>query len=148
MTMHTVALILDDTVVGLAVWDGVSAWNPVGAGLCSTTVDVTNDPAVQVGSGYSGPTGSLVTGGTFTAPPPPAPTPAPGAFLTAIFNDSTLPMAFRLAAAPWLPVLTANMSNPALITQAWQALAAQYSLTSAQQTTVAGYATTYAIPGI
>ena len=143
-----IALILSGNVFCVALWDGVSTWNPIHPGMCDTTVDVTDDPSVQVGSSYAGPTGSLATGGMFTAPAAPDPVPDPASFLMAVFNDGTLPVAFRLAAAPWLPVLTANLANPSLITEAWDSLAAQYSLTSAQQATVAGYATTYAIPGI
>jgi hypothetical protein len=146
--MKTIALISNGVVVSLAVWDGSSAWNQIVPGVSDTSVDVSNLPSVQVGSTYAGPTGELANGGAFTAPVPATPMPDPGLFLTAIFNDASLPVAFRLASAPWLPVLTANLSSPSLITEAWEALAAQYGLTSAQQTTVVGYATTYAIPGI
>jgi hypothetical protein len=75
-------------------------------------------------------------------------TPDPGLFLTAIFDDSTLPIAFRLVAPLWLPLLTETLSSPPLVEEAWQSLATQYGLTSAQKTTVAGYAKTFAIPGI
>jgi hypothetical protein len=63
--MKIIALILSGNVIGLALWDGVSVWNPIAPGLCDTTVDVTSNAAVQPGSSYSGPTGWLATGGTF-----------------------------------------------------------------------------------
>lgn len=42
--MRRIAIIENGKVVNIAVWDGVSVWNPD-----AQTVDVTNRPEVQIG---------------------------------------------------------------------------------------------------
>jgi hypothetical protein len=48
--MKTMALIINGTVVNIAMWDGVSQWAPV----CDSMVDITAQPQVAIGWTYDG----------------------------------------------------------------------------------------------
>jgi hypothetical protein len=51
--MQKIAMILNDVVVNIAVWDGVSLWQPEGY----TLVDLTHQPQVDMGYRYDAGTG-------------------------------------------------------------------------------------------
>lgn len=137
--MKRMALIKSGAVINLAAWDGVSAWDPVGAGECDSLVDVTSQPAVAIGWTYSGGVFGAVT---------PAPVPDPAGFILAVFSDSSIPIATRNSLVPWKTAIQDYISQPALITSAWQDLVASLAISSANQATIHGYAVQFGIPGI
>ncbi len=56
--MHRIAMILNGIVENIAVWDGVSLWQPEGF----TLVDVTDQPQVSPGYRYDPETGLFSMG--------------------------------------------------------------------------------------
>lgn len=140
--MQRIAL-LDTTglCLSVALWDGESAWNPVAAGQCTSTQDVTATPHVAPGWTFAG--------GSWTAPTPPAPTPDPNGFVTAV-AESGVANATKLAAAKYLAALAAAVAagNTALITALWDLVIAEASISTADQATVHALAVEYGIPGI
>jgi hypothetical protein len=48
--MQNIALIINGVVVNIALWDGISLWQP----QCDSIVDITNQPQVQIGWTYDG----------------------------------------------------------------------------------------------
>ena len=56
--MHKIAMILNGVVENIAVWDGVSQWQPEGF----TLVDVTEEPQVGMGYHYDAGTGTFTPG--------------------------------------------------------------------------------------
>jgi hypothetical protein len=135
-----IAMLRAGTVLNVAHWDGVAEWDPVGAGLCDATVECTAQPLVEKGWTYAS--------GTFTPGPPPDPIPDPTGFGNAIFVDASIPIATRLQLMPWIPVLTTQIGNVALITLGWSELVAALAISADTQSTIHAYALQYAIPGI
>lgn len=134
-----IALLKSGVVVNLAAWDGASAWDPVAAGQCDSTVDVTLQPAVQIGWTYAN--------GSFAAVSPPV-TPDPAGFMLAIFGDGSIPIATRNALVPWKTAIQDYISQPALIASAWNDLVASLAISAANQAAIHGYAVQHGIPGI
>lgn len=126
----------------VALWDGLAAWDPVAAGLCASTQDVTAEP--QVGPGWT------YASGAWTAAPAPAPRPDPSGFVTAVAADSTLGDPTRLAAVNALASLAAAVAakDAPLITAIWDLMVATYSISAADQAAVHAHAVAFAIPGI
>ena len=139
--MKHIAMIKAGVVVGVALWDGVRPWDPVAGGLCDSTADVTS-ASPRPGPGWT------YSGGVFADPGPSASGPDPIGFVRAVFEDSSIPIATRLALVPWRPAIEENLSAPPLISGAWAALVAEYAISPANQATVRGYAATFGIPGI
>lgn len=141
--MKTIAIMLNGVVQNLAAWDGSSTWNPVEAGICDATIDVSDIvPPPQIGSTYAG--------GVFTPPAPPPAQPDPNAFGAAVLADSSITMASRLLVASWIPglVLALQADNIPLISSTWSDLCTQYAISSADQSAITALATQYAIPGL
>lgn len=140
---HRIAL-LDSAgkCLSVALWDGVSAWDPVQAGLCASTQDVTSAP--QVGPGWT------QASGGWSAPAPPAPTPNPAGFLRAVALDTTISLAARNAMGPWLFGLSAALSveDVALISTQWTNLVAGLPIGTADHAAIVAHSNAYAIPGI
>lgn len=126
----------------VALWDGVTAWNPVAAGLCASTQDVTATP--QVGPGWT------YASSAWSAPPPPAPLPNPSGFVTAVASDSTLAGPTRLAAVNALASLMAAVESgqTPLITAVWDLMIGVHGISSSDQAAVHAHAVANAIPGI
>jgi hypothetical protein len=134
-------MLLDGVVVNVAVWDGVADWNPIEAGVCDSTVDVTGQ-AIHVGSTYAD--------GAFTPPPTPPPAPDPNGFGTATLADASISMSSRLLVASWIPALglALQAGNVALISSTWSDLISAYAISSSDQTAIESLATEYGIPGL
>ena len=139
--MKTIALLSGNVVVNLAIWDGSSPWDPVAAGLCDSTVDVTGQ-VVALSSTYAN--------GVFTPPSPATPAPDPNGFGSAVLADTAISMSARLLVASWVPglALALQAGNVPLISSTWSDVVAQYSVSSADQTAIAALATQYGIPGL
>lgn len=141
--MKSIALLLDDVVQNVALWDGEAQWNPIQPGICDATVDVSSiSPPPQIGSTYAA--------GVFTPPSPPPPTPDPAAFGAAVLADTSISLASRILVASWIPglVLALQAENLPLISSTWSDLCTQYSISSADQSAITALATQYAIPGL
>lgn len=125
----------------VALWDGVSAWNPVAAGQCASTQDVTSLP--HIGPGWR------LESGSWSAPPAPAPAPDPNGFVTAVAR-SAVANATKLAAAKYLAALAAAVAagNTALITALWQMVIQEAAISTADQSTVHALAVAHGIGGI
>lgn len=127
--------------IGVALWDGLSAWDPVAAGLCASTADVTTETQIGPGCTYSG--------GAWTAAPAPSPPADPNGFVTAVAM-SAVASATKLAAAKYLAALAAAVAagNTPLISALWQLVIAEASISAADQSTVSALAAQHGIPGI
>ncbi|MHB8359803.1 MAG: hypothetical protein ACYDCP_09960 [Thermoplasmataceae archaeon] len=140
--MKRIALLNSASVViTVALWDGVSAWQPVGIGGCASTVDVTSNAAVGTGCTYAN--------GVFTAPTVTKPPDVDG-FGVAVLADTSISMSTRLLVDNWVPGLglALGAGNVSLISTAWADMIAQYSISSTDQSAVSALAATYAIPGL
>lgn len=139
--MKRMALIRSGTVWTVAAWDGVRPWDPIGAGLCDTLVDVTSQPTVGPGDTYSN--------GVFTHVPPTLP-PDPAGFLRAVVEDATIATATRNALGPWLYSLAVAITagDTGLISTEWNNLVSGLPVSSADRTAIAGYASAHNVPGI
>lgn len=127
--------------MSVALWDGVSTWDPVTAGQCTSTQDVTTD--ARIGPGWS------YAAGAWTAPAPPAAAPDPNGFVTAVAT-SAVATPTKLAAAKYLAALTVAIAagNTALITALWQLVVAEAPISTADQATVHALAVAHGIEGI
>jgi|GEM_PF-4515277 len=132
--------------LGVALWDGMSEWSPVGERIAGEVVAATEDvtavtPRPSAGWTYAA--------GAWTAPGEAA-RPDPAGFVTAVAADGSLAPATRLAAVNGLASLVAAVQagDTPLITAAWQLAVAVHGISSADQTTVAKHASDHAIPGI
>lgn len=139
--MKRMALIRQGIVWTVAAWDGIQPWDPIGAGLCDTLVDVTAQPTVGPGDTYAN--------GVFTHVPP-TPVPDPAGFLRSIVGDATIAVATRNALGPWLYSLAAAIQagDTGLISTEWGNLVSGLPISSADHMTIAGYASAHNVPGI
>ena len=140
--MKRMAMVLAGVVVGVAAWDGESPWDPVGAGLCDTLVDVTDEPGVGPGSSYSG--------GAFGPAPAGSPPPDPAGFLRAVTLDAGISVGVRNALGPWLYGLGAAIAvgDTELVSAAWGNLVAVLPIGSADRAAVVAHAQALWVPGI
>lgn len=141
--MNRIAMINSSgLVVNVALWDGVSPWDPVAAGLCASIVDVSSNLSVSAGSTYAN--------GVFTPPEPVSPAADPAAFALAVLSDPAITAATRLVVASWEPSLTVAIAagNTAVISQVWALLVSQYSISADDRSAVAAIASAYSVPGI
>ena len=123
----------------------------MGSAGIDTAVDVSSMPPLHIGSTYSGPTGWLATGGTFTPPATTPPTiPDPAGFAAAVLADTGITSSVQLLVANWEPSLAAAVAanNAPLISQVWGLLVSEYSISSNDQAIIAALASAYGIPGL
>ena len=136
--MKKLALIKSGVVENIALWDGSTSYDPVSAGLCDISVDVT-DLSVKIGDTYAN--------GEFTSTPYPI-IPDPQAFMASVFADGSIPITTRLQLVPWKTAISDNLDNEAVITAAWDDLVTALSISTDNQTTIHNYAVAFGIPGI
>ena len=145
MSMRRIALLDGSSpanVLGIALWDSVSPWDPIGTGGVAATVDVT------AASPPPGP-GWTYAAGVFAIGPDPA-IPDPAGFLRDVTLDASIALAVRVALAPWLFGLGAAIqaSDTALIAAAWSGLVASVPIGTADRQAVVAHASARHVPGI
>lgn len=78
-----------------------------------------------------------------------APTsPDPISFGIAILHDATIALPLKLQLVPWTKLLADQLGDPNVIATGWSDLVTALSISDANQVTIVGYATQFAIPGI